>query len=232
MRRCGIYLIENIVSPLFYIGQTINIRARWNAHRYLLRVGGNTNRRLRHSWEKHGPDAFRFSVLEECASEDLTERETHWIEVYRSIHPGLVANSAGPVDNPTKGVPMSSERRARMSVERKGKPNPNIAGDRNPSRRPEFRQRISGEGNPAKRPEVRQKMSEVRVNWVEDLDTGERWRTMSECAEALGVSVAAVSAAVARNGTCAGRTIRRWFNARLHAAAMRLASAAGKDSRP
>ena len=223
MNKCGIYLIENTVSPIFYIGQTVNMRARWNGHRSLLRKGGNTNRRLLRSWEKYGPDAFLFSVLEECASEMLTERETYWVAIYRERHPGLVANSAGPVDNPTKGVPMSAELRARMSKDRKGKPNYLMRGDNNPSRRPEHRAKFSGEGNPAKRPEVRKKMSETRSNWVEDTASGERWRTMSDCASEIGVSVAAVSASITRDGTCAGRTIRRLFNSRLHHAAQRLA---------
>lgn len=209
MCKCGIYLIENTVASLFYIGQTVNMRMRWNQHRSLLKRGGNTNRRLLNSWRKYGEEAFRFTVLEECESSLLTDRESYWLGLYRDMYPGLIANSAGPVDNPTKGVPMSKERRERMSRDRKGKPNPLIAGDRNPSKRPEVRAKFSGENNPAKRPDVRKKMSDVRSNWVIDKETGEEWRTMSDCAATLGISVAAVSAAVARNGTCAGRRIAR-----------------------
>jgi group I intron endonuclease len=218
MVKCGIYLIENTVSPLFYIGQTVNTRARWSAHRSVLNRGGNANRRLLRSWRKYGASAFVFSILEECATEKLTERETFWVEVYRINHPGLVANSRGPVDNPTRGVPMSAERRARMSEERKGRPNPLIAGDKNPAKRAEVREKLSGERNPAKRPEVRQRMSDNNASkrGVIDAATGETWETMSECASYLGVSVAAVhAAATKKNPTVRGRILDRWVNERL-----------------
>jgi len=261
MPKCGIYLIENTVSPLFYIGQSIDIYARWSSHKYSLNMHNRrTNRRLQNSWSKHGADAFSFKILELCEENSLTERECYWLSKYRSEYPKDIANHVGPVDNPMRGNKHSQESLKKISESlkgkvksdehrrkigaaqigkivskesckkisnaKKGKPNLSWIENGNPSRSPEFKRRFSGDGNPAKRPEVREKMSKsCRFRrGVIDVNSGETWETMSDCAAYLGVSVAAVhAAATKKNPTVKGRVLDRWFNARLHRAAQKLA---------
>lgn len=60
---CGIYTITNIVTGVVYVGQALDIGRRWKIHRWGLRKGAHTNQRLLRSWQKHGPDAFRFEII-------------------------------------------------------------------------------------------------------------------------------------------------------------------------
>lgn len=209
----GIYLIHCEPSGLVYVGQSANIEARWNKHQSLLRSDKpRTNLRLYRSAQKYGVEAMRMTVLEACPVKELTEREQFWVDAYRESHGDLLANSAGPADNPTRGVPKSAEQRGALSRARTGKKHPAVRGDANPSRRPEFIARMTGDGNPAKRPEVRKIMSERSgsARSVMDVATGTVWRTMSDCARDLGVSVAAVHAATTKkNPTVKGIVLER-----------------------
>lgn len=245
---CGIYVIANTVSPLYYIGQSSHIERRWAQHRHLLNgsTGRRCNIKLRNSWRKYGVEAFTFTVLEECSIAQLTERETFWLAHYRDTLEFPLANSAGPADNPMrgqqhapetlarisqvlKGMPKSVEHRARIGAAHRGRqksadekraislaktgvPIPSMRGERNPSCRPENRARMTGKNNPAKRPEARAKMSRNNGSRrpVVDSATGEWWPTMSACAAALGVSVAAVhAAATKKNPTVKGHVLQR-----------------------
>lgn len=136
---CGIYLIENTVSPLFYVGQTINFQHRWSTHKHALNnKSRRANKRLRNSWVAHGESAFQFIILEHCDKAVLTQREIFWLDLYRSMYPGKIANSAGPTDNPMRGskhtlealakislaftgIPKSPEHRAKIGAAQKGR---------------------------------------------------------------------------------------------------------------
>lgn len=209
----GIYLIRCDGNGVLYVGQSANIEARWARHQSHCREEkSRTNRRLHRSAQKYGVDSLTMSVLEACPVDSLTEREQFWVDAYRKSHGSLLVNSAGPADNPTRGVPKTPEQRAALSAAKMGKPNPSARGDANPSRRPEFIARMTGAGNPAKRPEVRRAMSERSgaARAVVDVATGKTWRTMSDCATELGVSVAAVhAAATKKNRSVRGLVLER-----------------------
>lgn len=79
----GIYKIENKINGKIYIGQSINIKIRWQQHER----EANSNRRsapLYNALRKYGIDNFTFEVLEECPQEMLNEREIFWIAHYKS----------------------------------------------------------------------------------------------------------------------------------------------------
>jgi group I intron endonuclease len=209
----GIYLLRCSGNGQLYVGQSSNIEQRWLKHLSLLRADRpKTNRRLFRSAQKYGLSSMSIEILEVCGELDLTEREQFWVNAIRTIHGGLLVNAVGPVDNPTRGTRLPIEARAAISARRTGNPMPSIRGDANPSRRPEMRARLRGDLNPARRPEVRKRMSErnAMARAVRDATTGETWPTMSACAAALGVSVAAVhAAATKKNPTAKGRTLER-----------------------
>lgn len=79
----GIYKIENKINGKVYIGQSINIKIRWQQHKR----EANCNRRnapLYNALRKYGFDNFTFEVLEECSQELLNEKEIFWIAHYKS----------------------------------------------------------------------------------------------------------------------------------------------------
>nr|DAL38474.1 MAG TPA_asm: intron associated endonuclease [Caudoviricetes sp.] len=85
---CGIYGIHNLISDKWYVGQAIDIRARWNAHRSNLKLKRNEPLHLISAWHKYGPSAFEWLILEECPEEQLDEREMYWIEQKGSFRSG------------------------------------------------------------------------------------------------------------------------------------------------
>jgi len=76
--RCGIYAITT-PNGTQYVGSSTKIERRWHEHRSTMRHGKHHSERLQAAWAKHGA-ALRFEVLEECAAEQLNEREQAWID--------------------------------------------------------------------------------------------------------------------------------------------------------
>lgn len=58
----AIYTITHTASGKVYVGQTINVRIRWQLHRSDLRKGKHRNRYLQAAWNKYGSDAFVFAI--------------------------------------------------------------------------------------------------------------------------------------------------------------------------
>lgn len=78
----GIYKITNKNNNKIYIGQSINIEERWKKHIY-----SPSNSLIHQAIVKYGVQSFAFEILEECASEQLNEREKYWIAYYNSVIP-------------------------------------------------------------------------------------------------------------------------------------------------
>ena len=76
----GVYGIYNEITGKWYVGSSLEITKRWWRHLWELRQGKHHSPKLQRSFNKHGEGAFRFLVLEECASEELESRETATIE--------------------------------------------------------------------------------------------------------------------------------------------------------
>ena len=75
----GVYCIKNKVSGKVYVGESIDIRRRWDSHRADLEKGDHYNEILRSAWLKYGQDAFEWLIIEECDRHLLREREAHWM---------------------------------------------------------------------------------------------------------------------------------------------------------
>lgn len=114
--QSGIYRIVRIESGEEYIGQSIDCVTRWEQHKYRLSRDIHDNQRLQRAWNKYGPEAFVFEVLEYVPIDKdlLTAREQHYLDTRQpEYNICLVAES-------TLGVVRTEETRRRMSAALKG----------------------------------------------------------------------------------------------------------------
>src|SRR5262245_61304870 len=72
---CGIYAIRNKQTGERYVGQAVDINKRWVEHTRELGGGSVGSPKLQAAWQKYGPEAFEFVILEECARNLLDDRE-------------------------------------------------------------------------------------------------------------------------------------------------------------
>lgn len=77
-----IYEIYNTISKKGYVGQTIcSLKQRWHQHKSELRLNTHRNIHLQRAWNKHGPDAFKFSKIADATTQDeLNTLEIRYIE--------------------------------------------------------------------------------------------------------------------------------------------------------
>lgn len=80
----GIYKITNLSNNKIYIGQSINIAARWEEHLYW---SSNSECPIHRALRKYGVNKFSFEIIEECPKEELDTREIYWIKYYNSLSP-------------------------------------------------------------------------------------------------------------------------------------------------
>ena len=86
----GIYKITNLINNKCYIGQSVNIHKRWNAHKRIPfdSTERDYNNHLYRSIRKYGLNNFSFEVLEECLESELNEKERYYISKYDSYFNG------------------------------------------------------------------------------------------------------------------------------------------------
>jgi group I intron endonuclease len=111
----GIYEIVNLVNGKRYIGSAVNFAGRWSEHRRQLKTKTHHSRYLQRSWDRYGPDAFDFLVIEFCDPADLIAREQFAIDAFRpEFNTCRIAGS-------TLGIKYTPEAKARVSAALKGK---------------------------------------------------------------------------------------------------------------
>jgi group I intron endonuclease len=86
MQKVLIYKIECLENGKVYIGQTKNLRKRWDEHKYELRKGVHHSTHMQRAWTKFGEENFKFSVIEECSTENADTSEKKWISFYDSAN--------------------------------------------------------------------------------------------------------------------------------------------------
>ena len=129
----GIYSIKNLINGKRYIGASKNIHNRWVDHRCKLNNHyKSANNDLQADWDLYGESNFEFSVLKECHSHNLDEREIHWIKYYNATNPlyGYNKSSGGkklkiPAEfkKQLTGRYISANTREKMSQAHRGKIN-------------------------------------------------------------------------------------------------------------
>lgn len=82
---CGIYKITELSSQKCYIGQSVDVAARWKQH-IKRGVGAETPTRnkLYTAMMDLGVENFSFELIEECPHEKLNEREDYWQEYFQA----------------------------------------------------------------------------------------------------------------------------------------------------
>ena len=98
MNNCGIYCIENLLNNKKYIGQSEELDVRLAKHFWLLNKNKHDNRHLQGAFNIDGIDNFSFYVLEECEciSKILDEKETYYMDLYKTLDPRFGYNIHRP----------------------------------------------------------------------------------------------------------------------------------------
>ena len=115
---CGIYKIQNTENGRMYIGQSKDVRSRFNSHRLELCKNKHHNRYLQAAWNKYGASSFEFSLVEECPLEILDERETYWISKLNTHNDGYNLDFGG---KGTRGYIHTPEQRQKKSERSRGR---------------------------------------------------------------------------------------------------------------
>lgn len=111
--NCGIYAIKNKANEKLYIGQSHNIKYRWQMHKAALRNDRAANTHLQNAWNKYGEDNFEFFIIELCDKKLLDEREVFWIGHYDSVAKGYNLQFGG---NASRGWKMSEDGKKKLSL--------------------------------------------------------------------------------------------------------------------
>lgn len=95
IKYCGIYRITDLTTGKSYIGQSVDIKERFRQHIKSALTYGKATNKLYSTMQKSGVHNFTFEILEEVPRENLNERETYWIEFYKTKDFGLNATRGG-----------------------------------------------------------------------------------------------------------------------------------------
>lgn len=115
----GIYQIINLITNKFYIGSSIDIKARWSIHKHRLNKNKHDNVLLQFAWNKYGSNAFEFKLLELCDKEDLIKIEQKWLDKTKCYARNIGYN-INSLANSVVGLKWSDESRQRFSEKKKG----------------------------------------------------------------------------------------------------------------
>lgn len=93
---CGIYKITNNVNGKMYVGQSRNIRKRWNLHKSRAQFPLHHKSALYAAIRQYGIDNFIMDIVEECTIDKLNTLEIFWITHLRTMSPtGYNLDSGG-----------------------------------------------------------------------------------------------------------------------------------------
>lgn len=89
----GIYKITNQLTKQCYIGQAVDVAARWKQHAKCgLGIDTPTSNKLYKSMLEDGLHNFSFELLEQCSRDQLNEKEKFYINLYQSNDYGFNGN--------------------------------------------------------------------------------------------------------------------------------------------
>lgn len=111
-----IYRIVRNGTEQCYVGHTVELSTRWWRHKNMLRLGDHHSSYLQRAWNKDGPDAFTFEIIEECLDEDMIVREQFWMDGLDSCFNGR------PAAGSNLGYRYTDEQKARMSLAQQNSP--------------------------------------------------------------------------------------------------------------
>ena len=92
----GVYKITNPAENKAYIGQAVDIAARFKQH---IKRGLGAETPLKNKFypalEQYGVENFTFEILEKCNREELNEKEKFWIDYYQTKTYGYNVTGGG-----------------------------------------------------------------------------------------------------------------------------------------
>ena len=103
-RQADIFRVKNLKNGKILLGSSTNLHDPLNKHRFMLSIGRHLNVALQEDWNRLGPDAFTFDILEEVKpsqdphfdlDDELTLLEQIWIE--KLGLPGERSYNVGPI---------------------------------------------------------------------------------------------------------------------------------------
>lgn len=87
---CGIYKITCLKDCRAYIGQSVDIAARFKQHvKCGLGIDAPSTNKLYNLMQQEGVYNFTFQIIQECKREKLNERQRFWIQTYQSDKFGM-----------------------------------------------------------------------------------------------------------------------------------------------
>ena len=87
----GIYKITNKLNGKAYIGQSIDIKRRWQEHKN----EKNSSNSLYQDFKIFGIENFNFEILEICNEEELNNKEKYWINYFNTYNDGYNLTCGG-----------------------------------------------------------------------------------------------------------------------------------------
>jgi len=75
IKPMGIFQIKNLVNGKVFIGDTFNLDAAYNKHKFQLNLGSHKNKDLQKEWNQYGQDNFTYEVLEVLEQDDSIFRD-------------------------------------------------------------------------------------------------------------------------------------------------------------
>lgn len=120
-KKTGIYAIRNRVTGRVYLGSSVDCVRRYREHSSRLSRGVHINAKLQASWNKHGADAFEFTMIFTVIdAEGLEAIEQQFLDEHDVVASGY---NLAPVAGRTTGWKATPETRARMSEAAKRRDN-------------------------------------------------------------------------------------------------------------
>ena len=108
-------MIENKINNKKYIGQSVDIKKRWSSHKHRCK-----NKHLKSAFKKYGIESFIFSIIEECPRTKLNERESFYIEKYKTFNKNNGYNKTSGGDSCFEKK-VSEETKIKISITLKGR---------------------------------------------------------------------------------------------------------------